>query len=257
MGFSFFFDMKYSEFPYLHHVQVDDSFTQDEQEEVDQQLEDARECDLPIFSRLFRRRFPSVFAMRQKLAKHTLKTWAKGKKFHTHKSERGHAVERHELSAAQAPGQAFHHHGRKNYLGKVRTMHISSNGRDPLGCRDLALADEVEATHTIASRCIGNPFAAFLSLGAAADDVPHMQLADIPDRVQQTIQQNALGNIRCLPLSFVQFLQRTPWIFPPPVENSNYIVGCPGRHLRFEDNRCFCFCVRKFVQEVSESVNNE
>lgn len=44
---------------------------------------------------------------------------------------------------------------------------------------------------------------------------------------------------------------------PPPVENSNYIVGCPGRHLRFEDNRCFCFCVRKFVQEVSESVNNE
>jgi hypothetical protein len=126
------YDMKFSEMPWLLHRLVSSEWSDEARGEVCDLLKDSRPCNLPLFAREFRHKYPTTEQMLSAAAKGTVRVWLAGKRFSTKASELGHATERKALAAANAPGRAFIPHSRRDMLHKHRLTHLSRGGADPL-----------------------------------------------------------------------------------------------------------------------------
>ena len=130
VGCTLHFDIKFSLLDYSIHQLTLSSTTDAAKASLCRRLVEARECDLGIFLRHFRRRFPEPSDMQSPLALGVLRSRELLKKFHTIRSERGHARQRQDLSSS-GHGKRFMHHARRDMMSQARCQHIECHGRDP------------------------------------------------------------------------------------------------------------------------------
>jgi len=128
----FFFDIKYSNLPFSLFRVISTQWSAEEALSVLTELEQSKECCLPVFARHFKKQFGTTAEMQSPLGRMTLQAWADSRVFQTLSSEMGHDTERKALYAASAPGRAWHHHARSTILQQKRLVHMARNGRDPL-----------------------------------------------------------------------------------------------------------------------------
>ena len=126
------FDFKFSELPYSALRCVANGWDETEREEVREQMATRLPCNLPIYIRHFRHLFPTAADMASPQAASTLRIMGNGKRLHSLASEIGHSGERRGLSAANAPGQAWHHHVRFDVCQSMRLDHLRRGGKDLL-----------------------------------------------------------------------------------------------------------------------------
>lgn len=126
------FDRKFSNLPWALAKLVRSDVSQADKTAVCQGIIAALDCQLPVFVKAFRQRFPALPEMLSPHAEGVIKVWLAGKRLSTKSSELGHASERRALAAASAPGRSFIPHARRDLMRKHRLSHIARHGADPI-----------------------------------------------------------------------------------------------------------------------------
>jgi hypothetical protein len=130
------FDRKFAGDPWLLGQLISKQTTEAERLEIATALVAIAAADkrcLPLFCRELLEIFPTVADLLSAAAAGAIRVWLKGKRFCTKASELGHARERHELAAANAPGKSFVPHSERDFLHRHRISHVVRGGRDPYG----------------------------------------------------------------------------------------------------------------------------
>jgi hypothetical protein len=159
-----------------------------EKEELCHTILTERDCNVPLFTKVFRDAFPTVEQMMGPLGLNTLRLWLDSKLMNTKRSELGHAQERRAVSAATGPGASFIKHTRRYVLQRAKEIHVSRGGLDP--CRGPRFRKAITTT----ARDEPDPFAKFVPIGAlqAIDKKcldPHEHKQALVDKTKEIMEQ--------------------------------------------------------------------
>jgi hypothetical protein len=167
--------------PYTMTTMISAKTTEVEKDALRTHIQDARACDLPLFTRTWKSLYPTISLMRSRAAVNSLRVWSRQKLLHTLASERGLGAERKMLHAASAPGNSWVHHSRNNFLQDIRRIHIACNGDDP--AKPPRPIDD-ECIPSLADTCQSDPFKSLLPGDAYMafqkfEAAPMLTIADI------------------------------------------------------------------------------